>query len=763
MFSSVSSDFKNKTNCLHTSAVPCINSECLLSTSVFHQRLGHPSFHVLNHVIKTSSFVKTINGNRTFDSCDACKMGKMHRLHFSVTETKTKFPLEILHTDLWGPSPVISPQGYRYYVSFVDDCTRFTWIFPLKTKDETLHVFKIFKTQIEKQLSRPIKCLQSDWGGEFRSFVNYLLAEGIQFRHSCPYTHNQNGLVERKHRHITELGLTLLAQAAMPLKFWWDSFHTAAYIINRLPTPVLSMKSPYESLFQLSPDYKFLRVFGCSCFPFLREYNKHKFQFHTSKCVFLGYSPLHKGYKCLHPSGRTYIASHVLFNESSFPYSSLFHVSSSGNQSSDFQYNLLKHFSVPVSNSNQDTLEANAADNDHHSPLYFSHNTPVNILPTTSLTQPASDSNSSIQPNNHIPQSNQQNPSSSSVPPQQLSPPTQVQPLIATHNMITRAKAGIFKPKAFIANYNSLEPSTTSEALSDPKWKAAMQEEYDALMKNNTWSLVPISSSYKPVGCKWVFRTKYNTDGSISKYKARLVAKGFHQTAGINYSETFSPVIKSSTVRVILSLAVIKEWKVRQIDVNNAFLNGELSEDVFMIQPEGFESKEGYICKLNKALYGLKQAPRAWYEKLKGCLTDWQFINSKADTSLFINHDTRGLIIVLVYVDDILITGPDSDLLEVFITKLSKMFALKDLGLVAYFLGVEVCYTTQGMHLSQTKYIKDLLSKASMLNCKGSDTPFSIGFKLEKAVQGSLGQEFEDPTRYRKSGWWPSISYSYQT
>ncbi|KAH9704480.1 retrovirus-related pol polyprotein from transposon RE1 [Citrus sinensis] len=315
--------------------------------------------------------------------------------------------------------------------------------------------------------------------------------------------------------------------------------------------------------------------------------------------------------------------------------------------------------------------------------------------------------------------------------------------------MITGAKAGIFKLKAFIANHNSLEPSTTYEALSDPKWKAAMQAEYDALMKNNTWSLVPISSSYKPVGCKWIFRTKYNTDGSISKYKARLVAKGFHQTASINYSETFSLVIKSSTVRVILSLAVMKEWKVRQIDVNNAFLNGELSEDVYMTQPEGFESKKGYICKLNKALYGLKQAPKAWYEKFKGCLTDWQFINSKADTFLFIKHDTRGLIIVLIYVDDILITSPDSDLLEVFITKLSTVFALKDLGLVAYFLLVEVCYTAQGMHLSQTKYIKDLLSRASMQNSKGSDTPFSIGFKLERAVQGSLGQEFEDPILYR--------------
>ena len=197
-----------------------------------------------------------------------------------------------------------------------------------------------------------------------------------------------------------------------------------------------------------------------------------------------------------------------------------------------------------------------------------------------------------------------------------------------------------------------------------------------------------------------------------------MVTKGFHQTAGVDYSETYSLVVKSSTVRIILSLAVTQGWNVKQIDVNNTFLNGDLIEDVYMQQPEGFGSEGGYICKLNKALYGLKPPPRAWYEKLKGCLTDWNFINSKADTSLFIRHDTKGIILVLIYIDDILVTGPDSALLVSFITRLSKVFALKDLGLVSYFLGIKVCYTNHGMHLSQTKYIKDLLTKASIQSCK---------------------------------------------
>ncbi|KAH9663759.1 retrovirus-related pol polyprotein from transposon RE1 [Citrus sinensis] len=465
------------------------------------------------------------------------------------------------------------------------------------------------------------------------------------------------------------------------------------------------------------------------------------------------YSLLHKGYKCLHSSGKVYIASHVLFDETYFPYSNdptFLH--SMPSKSSDFFYNSFQSFHISIPNSNQHPFEVAYAGTDSHTsssthniiPLPFttlpaatsnttpaatSNTTPAATFNTTpvatSTITPAATSNitpaiiSNITP---LPTINQTSPDMPLSTYKSLSSPPQS--IISTHPIITRAKAGIFKPKAFLTAHNSLEPFNGGKALSDSKWKAAMQDEFDALIRNKTWSLVPMDPEYKLVGCKWVFRTKYNTDGSVSKYKARLVAKEFHQTAGVDYSEIFSPVVKSSTVRVILSLAVMQGWNVRQIDVNNAFLNGDLIEDVFMQQPEGFVSEGGYVCKLNKALYGLKQAPRAW-------------------------HDVKSIILILIYVDDILITGSDSDLLESFIAKLSKVFALKDLGLVTYFLGVEVCYTDNGMHLSQTKYIKDLLSKALMQNCKETDTPFSTGYKLERSAKGSLGAEFENATLYR--------------
>lgn len=160
-------------------------------------------------------------------------------------------------------------------------------------------------------------------------------------------------------------------------------------------------------------------------------------------------------------------------------------------------------------------------------------------------------------------------------------------------------------------------PSSAQVALQDKHWKLAMMEEYNALLMNNTWSLVPPHPDLKVVGNKWVFKIKYNQDGTISRFKARLVAKGFHQTPGIDFSETFSPVVKAQTIRTVMSIAICNGWEMQQIDINNAFLNGDLSEDVFMWQPEGFEDKDHphYICKLNKALYGLKQAPRAWFGK----------------------------------------------------------------------------------------------------------------------------------------------------
>lgn len=464
-------------------------------------------------------------------------------------------------------------------------------------------------------------------GGEYITLNSFLTTHGIQHRISCPHTPEQNGLAERKHRHIVDMGFTLLAKASLPMTFWDDAFSTAVYIINRLPTPILQSKSPFEILFHKSPDYQSLKVFGCSCFPNLRPYNTNKMQFRSVKCTFLGYSPKHKGFKCLGPQNRVFISRDVLFDESSFPFSSSPSVSSfpslpSSSSSSTGFLSSLPSIPLVPSIMTSAPSNTNVINMSNASPVLQPVTTDVFVSPSPvqdplspqSSSSSASSSGSStrymLPPPSPFLSSNNQSSSVSTTP--SVIPSQPSAKLTTNHNahtMLTRSKQGIFKPKAYLA---ITEPKNTAAALSHPQWKAAMDEEYNALITNNTWSLVPLPQGKKPIGCKWVFRIKENPDGSVNKYKARLVAKGFHQQPGFDFNETFSPVVKPVTVRIVLTLALSQGWSIKQLDVNNAFLNGSLTEEVFMVQPPGFEQGTSTtVCKLHKSLYGLRQAPRA--------------------------------------------------------------------------------------------------------------------------------------------------------
>ena len=189
-----------------------------------------------------------------------------------------------------------------------------------------------------------------------------------------------------------------------------------------------------------------------------------------------------------------------------------------------------------------------------------------------------------------------------------------------------------------------------------------MDKEIEALEVTNTWSLVPLPPGKSPIGCKWVYRVKYLPDGSIERYKARLVAKGFAQKFGLDYSETFSPVAKFVSVRIVLTLTAVKGWFLHQIDVNNAFLHGDLNEDVYMCLPPSFHSKgTNVVCKLNKSFYSLKQASRQWFDKFSTTILQMGFVQSKSDYSLFTHTQGTSFIVLLVYVDDILLTSNNPD------------------------------------------------------------------------------------------------------
>ncbi|KAD7117348.1 hypothetical protein E3N88_04616 [Mikania micrantha] len=274
-----------------------------------------------------------------------------------------------------------------------------------------------------------------------------------------------------------------------------------------------------------------------------------------------------------------------------------------------------------------------------------------------------------------------------------------------------------------------------------------MQFEYDALLRNRTWSLVPPDNAPNLVGCKWIFRTKFKPDGSVDRLKARLIAKGFHQRPGLYYIETFSPVVKPATLRIILSLATTHNWCLRQLDINNAFLQGHHTESVYMSQPSGFidPSLPNHVCKLNKAIYGLRQASRAWYDELKNFVLSNHLKPTISDPSLFINLSTSSPIYILVYIDDIIITDPSTSLITSFSSSLSNRFSLKDLGSLSYFLGVEILPHQHGLFMSQSKYILDILTKANMTDCKSASTPMTTS----ETLNTTDGTPLPSPTSYR--------------
>ena len=254
---------------------------------------------------------------------------------------------------------------------------------------------------------------------------------------------------------------------------------------------------------------------------------------------------------------------------------------------------------------------------------------------------------------------------------------------------------------------------TFREASFNPLWQHAIKEELDALHKIGTWDLVYLPSGKSTIGCKWVYKIKTRSDGTVDHSKARLVSKGFTQEYGIDYEETFAPVARLSSVRTLIAISTARKWTLFQMDVKNAFLNGALSEEVYMKLPLGYSHPPGFyhgVCRLQRTLYGLKQAPREWFAKFTSTISQHGFLGSSFDTTLFLRWSNRGITILLLYVDDMIITSDDVQGIQDLKHFLGRQFEMKDLGPLDYFLSLEVSSSANGYYLTQAKYTSDLIS-----------------------------------------------------
>lgn len=290
------------------------------------------------------------------------------------------------------------------------------------------------------------------------------------------------------------------------------------------------------------------------------------------------------------------------------------------------------------------------------------------------------------------------------------------------------------------------EPASVESALQEKEWWNAMEEEMDSIRSNDTWELSPLPEGHRAIGLKWVFKVKRDPAGKVVKHKARLVAKGYAQKQGVDFDEVFAPVARMETVRMMLALAAHSGWEVHHMDVKSAFLNGDLLEEVYVHQPVGFvdEKNSNKVLKLRKALYGLRQAPRAWNAKLDQTLTKLGFERCPLEHALYRKGDAENFLLVGVYVDDLIITGRLSEDIQLFKDQMGRMFLMSDLGLLSYYLGMEVQQKDEQITVRQSSYAQKILEMAGMEGCNPCHTPMENRLKLSKSQAGDP----VDATRY---------------
>ncbi|KAM1262144.1 hypothetical protein ACFX2G_027916 [Malus domestica] len=665
------------------------------STWIWHKRLGHLHFRGLQQ-LKNKEMVHGLPVLEEMDEvCEGCQFGKQHREWFPKNQAwRASKPLELVHVDLCGPMQNDSLAGNKYFMLLVDDCTRMMWVYFLKYKSDALICFRKFKSMVELQSGFKIKCLRSDRGGEFTSCEFNKLCEdaGIQRQLSMAYTPQQNGVVERKNRAVVEMAKAMLHDKGLPYYLWAESVLTAVYILNRCPTRALGEVTPFEAFSGRKPGIAHLRIFGCLCYVHTPNELRQKLDAKSVKGIFVGYATCEKGYRVYDPLSKKLILSRdVVFDENAA-----------------WEWKTAPENYVTVFNPSELSVlpkcissETTPEENDYVlSPnLAFSHESVSDVDSSMRMTQAF----------DHTPLKWRN-----------------LDDVLAQCNLCI------------------MEPEKFEEAAKDEAWMKGMKDELSMIEKNATLDMVNIPSDKPIIGVKWVFKTKLNLDGTVQKHKARLVAKGYAQKPGVDYNETFAPVARLDTIRTLIALAAQKSWKLYQLDVKSAFLNGVLEEEVYVEQPDGFVIKgsEDKVYKLYKALYGLKQAPRAWYSEIDTYFAHCGFVKSQSEATLYIKVRGGEILIVSIYVDDIVYTGNSTEMLKEFKEDMMTKYEMTDLGLLHHFLGMGVIQTHTSIFIHQRKYAGSLLDKFGLNECKSVFTPLVSSEKLCKDDgSGSASEE----------------------
>lgn len=706
-----------------TNLPPTPTSDIALSTTVeeWHERLGHLSISGLKKLQDSGNIPDLNLSGREVIDCRACAKGKLPRDAFKTkNEIHTKAPGEIIHSDVCGPISPNTISGNRYFVTYTDDYSRYSFIQFMKTKDEQEKKFKEFRKLFQVQFSHPIKFLRTDSGGEFTSnaFEEYLKRKGIVHQSKPPRTPQWRGVSERLNRTLLDKVRSMLKGRNLPNYFWAEAVRYANDLKNISPTKLLTI-TPHERLFGTKPDYSLFRTFG-SKIEFKDNAEEKKLDDKTTSGIYLGYEATSRCHKVFAiNSRRTTYAREVIFYEDD-----------------PNQFEASPDPRLEVEESKTEEIVIIDEDSEEEEEIVNAHPHPVDQqLPLNQLqAQP--------HPVDHLPAPDHVR--------------VRIEPIGEVPNDLPpkriRKQTKYFQDEVLTTIDDGEEPKSYREILEREdrdEWIDATLKEIENLYDNDTFEFVEKPKDTPLVTSKWVFKLKTRPDGSVDKYKARLVARGFTQTQGIDYTETFAPTLRMETIRILLAFALQHHLCVHHMDVNGAFLNGHLEEEIHMKLPDGFAELHedpsffaNKVAKLKKTIYGLKQSMRRWNIRLVTYLLSQGYVQSHADPSLFILRSEKNEIksIIATYVDDCILIGEFDE-----ITKakevLSSEFKMTDLNEMSGILGVNVIQSADSIALDQRAYLNRLLQKFGMLDCR----PVSIPALPEKINQINEDEEAKKP------------------
>lgn len=656
------------------------------SIKVWHERLAHQNVKYVRDILKRKE-IKYIDDWNDY-VCTGCAYGKQHRSSHPTNPKTAQQPLDLVHVDT-GEMNIPSLGGAKYWLMFKDDFTHYRSCYFMKTKSEAPEKIESYLRLVENQLGRRVKSLRSDNGTELKNTKTKQMMDKLGIFHTFTNVHTpeQNGRIEREMRTIVEAARAGIHADGLDERLWAEAMNHAIFTINQTGTSNVPGKSPAELWFGRKMKIEKLRPFGCECYVLTQAQKRGKIAKKSEKGILVGYdidSPCYRIY--LREQREVVCSDNVIFDEKKTRL----------RQGTELE--TLAPEGTPVKQE-ESSSESEGEDENWG---------------TGESSEPSDNETRTTPPEEETERRTLRDRKT-------LQPPPRLRDCVLDFRRGGKS--------AKVAMIGEAEDISVGEALKDEKWRRAMQEEYDSLIGMKTWKLVDCPKGVKPITCRWVLREK--ADGS---YKARLVARGFEQKEGVDYTETFSPVARHASIRLLLSHAASEKMKLVSFDVKTAFLYGNLEQDIYMNQPEGFDDGSGKVCKLNKSLYGLKQAPRMWNERVTTFFEEkLGLISTDDDPCIYYNKDKS--IMLSLFVDDGLVVGQNEDeiykLLEEIRKEFQITFSKKTQDKLTY-LGMEIKIDQDGIFVNQPRYTEKILRKMKFEQCNPASTPIEQGMITKK-------------------------------